>query len=132
MVQILTVKYISPSVFKQALLFLAHFDIAHAGFPNASRNRSFHAPKFVFARTSCPSTPSWDNQSSELPFVEAETSRIYFTDLLFILFGIDCSHSNVKLMQEELAFHDSGECRSSDQRLRFIYDAEEVLLPKTA
>ena len=32
-------------------------------------------------------------------------------------------HSNVKLMQEELAFHDSGECRSSDQRLRFIYDA---------
>ena len=113
-----------PERIQAGTLFLAHFDIAHAGFPNASETDRFML-KFVFARTTCPSTPSWNNQSPELPFVEAETSKdLLYRPTAHFIWNKLLGHSHVKLVQEEQAVHDSGECRSSNQRLRSIYDAQ--------
>ena len=48
-------------MFCAGTFFLAHFDIAHAGFPNVSNDDRFML-KFVFARTSQPAKPTWSNE----------------------------------------------------------------------
>ena len=74
-----------PERIKQALYFSLISTSTVCRFSKRLRNRSFHA-QVRFCPNKLSSTPSWDNQSSELPFVEAETSRdLLFTDLLFIL-----------------------------------------------
>ena len=50
-----------PEHVRAGTFFIAHFDIAHAGFPNVSNNDRFML-KFVFARTSQPMKPTWSNE----------------------------------------------------------------------
>ena len=50
-----------PEHVRAGTFFLAHFDIAHAGFPNVSNDDRFML-KFVFARTSQLAKPTWSNE----------------------------------------------------------------------
>ena len=53
-----------PEHVRAGTFFLAHFDIAHAGFPNFSGHDRYML-KFVFARTRSATSPSWNNQSED-------------------------------------------------------------------
>ena len=128
---ILTVKYISPSVFKRAPISRS-FRHRSCRFSKRLRNRSFHA-QVRFCPNKLSFHPSWDNQSSELPFVEAETSRdLLYRPTVHFIWNRLLGNSNVKLVQEELAVHDSVNAARAISALDLFMMREEVLLPKTA
>ena len=114
-----------PDRISAGTFFLAHFDIAHAGFPNVSKDDRFML-KFVFARTSSPAAPSWNNESDiwlsdEHQSVESslpEPTAIYIWNRML-------GQTNPRLVSEQPGSSVSEEITPLNERLRLIYDSKK-------
>ena len=64
-----------PEHVRAGTFFLAHFDIAHAGFPNVSFDDRFML-KFVFARVSYPSKPTWNSEREYWQALDGNSAEV--------------------------------------------------------
>ena len=116
-----------PEHVRAGTFFLAHFDIAHAGFPNVSNDDRFML-KFVFARTSQPAKPTWSNERDywSVPSEDLVDAGLYEPAASFIWNRMR-GKTNNEQGSESSKSRLSNRKVSKEKRLRLIYGEVEGL-----
>ena len=119
-----------PQHIRAGTFFLAHFDIAHAGFPNVSDDDRLML-KFVFARTKQPTEPTWNNEIDEWRTIDDTSFEqgLYEPAASFI-WNRMCGRINTERGTVRMSHGVLKREVQQDKRLRAIYGATESLSVK--
>ena len=116
-----------PEHVRAGTFFLAHFDIAHAGFPNFS-DYDRYMLKFVFARTRSTTSPSWNNQSEDwAPGENREGESSLYHPAASYIWNRMLGKTSRELVSGRTSPGVSTELSAQDERLQSIYCSQDGL-----